>query len=192
MTKKNLKELTRAITRMKRLSDILAQRLAEVKQKPAEINNYFGEGCNAQVFYGRVTKKYVRKKQKDKKTKRTMQATAPSQPIAPQLAGEQQVHKTGPKELVAGIKRTKAFMWGNAAYAVAFCVCRDKYGVGDNATAFERMLGEQSISIPAGTINAALHRNPWMRYHVDSWDGRGVQRRALKLRDEVQNQIANT
>ena len=66
MTKKNLKELTRAITRMKRLSDILAQRLAEVKQKPAEINNYFGEGCNAQVFYGRVTKKYVRKKQKDK------------------------------------------------------------------------------------------------------------------------------
>ena len=143
--------------------------------------NNFAEGSNCQVFNGNITGC----------TFAMPGSTVYQQPVPQQPSTEQSDDHISLEALVAGIKRTKAFMWGNAAYAVAFCVCRDKYGVGDNATAFERMLLEQGISIPAGTINAALHRNPWMRYHVDSWDGRGVQRRAFKLRDEVQNQIAN-
>lgn len=143
--------------------------------------NHFETGSNCQVFNGHISGCTFAMPGSNV----TQQAVA-----MPQCDDEQPSHKTGPKELAAGIKRVQDYMWGNASYAVAFCVCRDKYGVGDNATAFERMLENQGISIPAGTINAALHRNRWMRYHVDRWDSMAVLPRVLKLRDELLVQIA--
>ena len=38
---------------------------------------------------------------------------------------------------VGGVKE---YIWGHAAYAVLFCVCRDEYGWQDNASYFERQL----------------------------------------------------
>ena len=77
-----------------------------------------------------------------------------------------------------------AYVWGNAAYAVVFCVCRDVYGWQDNASYFERQLAEIGKEIPAGTINAALSRNPYMRLSVDKWKAYGVMERVLILKDK--------
>ena len=46
---------------------------------------------------------------------------------------------------VGGVKE---YIWGNAAYAVLFCVCRDEYGWQDNASYFERQLQLLGINIP--------------------------------------------
>ena len=80
--------------------------------------------------------------------------------------------------------KVMAYVWGNAAYAVVFCVCRDVYGWQDNASYFERQLAEIGKEIPAGTINAALSRNPYMRLSVDKWKGYGVMERVLILKDK--------
>ena len=77
-----------------------------------------------------------------------------------------------------------AYVWGNAAYAVVFCACRDVYGWQDNASFFERQLAAVGKEIPAGTVNAALSRNPYMRMPVDKWKGCGVMERVLVLKDK--------
>lgn len=77
-----------------------------------------------------------------------------------------------------------AYVWGNAAYAVVFCACRDVYGWQDNASFFERQLAAVGKEIPAGTVNAALSRNPYMRLPVDKWKGCGVMERVLVLKDK--------
>lgn len=89
------------------------------------------------------------------------------------------------------LKQCEGYVWGYAAYAVAFCVCRDSYdGWTDNATDFERKMGEQGIEIPEGTINSALSRNMFMRYDIDKWEENGVLDRVIKLRDEFKQQVA--
>lgn len=87
------------------------------------------------------------------------------------------------------LKECKYFIWGNAAYGVVFCVCRDLYHVDDNASNFERILSGCGITIPEGTINSAMHRNPWMKYHVDKWEEYGVMARVMKLKNAFQEHM---
>ena len=82
------------------------------------------------------------------------------------------------------MSKVMAYVWGNAAYAVVFCACRDVYGWQDNASFFERQLAAVGKEIPAGTVNAALSRNPYMRLPVDKWKGCGVMERVLVLKDK--------
>lgn len=79
---------------------------------------------------------------------------------------------------VGGVKE---YIWGNAAYTVLFCVCRDEYGWQDNASYFERQLSLLGINIPAGTLNAAISRNPYMRQPVGKWKALGVMERVMVL-----------
>lgn len=95
------------------------------------------------------------------------------------------------EQVVNALRLCEAFLWGNSAYSIAFCVCRDVFNLENNASGFERMLAENGISIPMGTVNSAMSRNPWMKYHIDRWEEKGVQRRALKLRDEFRQQMEN-
>jgi hypothetical protein len=87
------------------------------------------------------------------------------------------------------LKQCGAYIWGHAAYSIAFCVCRDVYHMGDNASQYERMLSKWGIIIPAGTINTAMNRNQWMRYPIDSWEINGASARALKLRDAFKEEM---
>ena len=89
----------------------------------------------------------------------------------------------------SALNRCKPFLWGNAAYAVAFCVCRDLFGWQDNASLFERQLQQQGIDLPIGTINTAMSRNAYMRLNVNRWGTSDVMERVLKLRDEFMNQV---
>ena len=71
-------------------------------------------------------------------------------------------------QIMGALKECQSMVWGSSAYSVAFCVCRDIYCLQNNASQFERMLLDKGISIASGTINSALYRNPWMKYHVDT------------------------
>ena len=73
--------------------------------------------------------------------------------------------------------------------SIAFCVCRDAYHMGDNASQYERILNKRGIMVPAGTINTALSRNQWMKYPIESWEENGASERALKLRNAFKEQV---
>jgi hypothetical protein len=93
--------------------------------------------------------------------------------------------------LAKAIAACKALMWGKAAYAVAFCVCRDMNLVEDNAANFERLLADGGTVIPEGTINTTINRNPWMKFSIFKWKEMGVKDRALKLRNAFKTEMEN-
>ena len=103
---------------------------------------------------------------------------------------EAQEEQVGMDVVCSALNRCKPFLWGNAAYAVAFCVCRDLFGWQDNASLFERQLQQQGIDLPIGTINTAMSRNAYMRLNVNKWGVSDAMERVLKLRDEFKNQVA--
>ena len=88
---------------------------------------------------------------------------------------------------VGGVKE---YIWGHAAYAVLFCVCRDEFGWQDNASYFGRQLSLLGINIPAGTLNAAISRNPYMRQPVGKWKALGVMERVMVLVERFREQVA--
>ena len=94
-------------------------------------------------------------------------------------------------QIMGALKECQSMVWGSSAYSIAFCVCRDIYCLQNNASQFERMLLDKGISIASGTINSALYRNPWMKYHVDSWSENGANERALKFKDEFVKHMEN-
>jgi hypothetical protein len=93
--------------------------------------------------------------------------------------------------LAKAIATCKALMWGKAAYAVVFCVCRDMNLVEDNAANFERLLADGGTVIPEGTINTTINRNPWMKFSIFKWEEMGVKDRALKLRNAFKTEMEN-
>ena len=92
-------------------------------------------------------------------------------------------------QVAAALSRCRDYLWGNAAYAVAFCVCRDVYGWQNNATYFERQMEQEGISLPAGTINSTLSRNPFMRMPVDKWEKNGAMQRVLAMKEQFMEQM---
>ena len=107
-------------------------------------------------------------------------------------SGSEDYHNTGSKEatssvtaeqVVEAVKRCKGIFSSMASYAIAFCVCRDLFQVGDNMASFERGLRENGVEITEGTIDTAVRRNPYMKYHVDKWGENGADERTLKRRD---------
>ena len=91
--------------------------------------------------------------------------------------------------LAKAIAACKALMWGKAAYAAVFCVCRDMNLVEDNAANFERLLADGGTVIPEGTINTTINRNPWMKFSIFKWKEMGVKDRALKLKDAFKDEM---
>ena len=91
--------------------------------------------------------------------------------------------------LKKALERCKQYIWGHAAYSITFCVCRDKFHMEDNASLFERTLNSLGVPLPAGTINSAFSRNPWLKHHIDDWEKLGVKERPLKLRDAFQQEM---
>lgn len=108
------------------------------------------------------------------------EAQAPQAPTQGSISSEQ---------MVIALKQCSAFIWGNSAYSIAFCVCRDAFNMGDNASQYERVLCNQGIMLPAGTINTAMNRNQWMKYPIDRWEENGASGRALKLRNAFIKQM---
>lgn len=98
-----------------------------------------------------------------------------------QAAAEEAPAKLTADLLGKAVGGVREYIWGHAAYAVLFCVCRDEYGWQDNASYFERQLQLLGINIPAGTLNAAISRNPYMRQPLGKWKALGVMERVMVL-----------
>ena len=98
-----------------------------------------------------------------------------------QAVAEKEPAKLTEDLLGKAVGGVKEYIWGHAAYAVLFCVCRDEYGWQDNASYFERQLQLLEINIPAGTLNAAISRNPYMRQPLGKWKALGVMERVMVL-----------
>ena len=113
-------------------------------------------------------------------------------------SGSEDYHNTGSKEttssvtaeqVVEAVKRCKGIFSTMASYAIAFCVCRDLFHVGDNMASFERGLRQNGVEITEGTIDTAVRRNPYMKYHVDKWGENGADERTLKRRDVFRKRL---
>ncbi len=87
------------------------------------------------------------------------------------------------------LQTCKDYIWGQAALATIFCVCRDVYQMGDNASFFERQMVLLNQDCPPGTISNAMRNNPYMRLHIDKWKAQGAQERVLVLKNEFQNRV---
>jgi len=107
-------------------------------------------------------------------------------------SGSEDYHNTGGKEatssvtpvqVVEAVRRCKGIFSTMSSYAIAFCVCRDLYHLEDNMASFERGLRQNGVEITEGTIDTAVRRNSYMKYHVDKWGENGADERTLKRRD---------
>lgn len=92
--------------------------------------------------------------------------------------------------LARAIEEVQQYFWGYSSNAVIFCVCRDRYHYGDNASQYERESREleyhkeMKYLCTDGTIANAFNRNPYLKYNIDKWDSKGAKDRVLILRDE--------
>ncbi len=143
-----------------------------MEDNKGNVVNHFEAGSNCQVFNGPVSGCVFAMPGSN--------VTQQNTPASSQISGE----VLSAEQLAHALKECEAFIWGNAAYGVPFCVCRDLYHLANNTSLFERMLTEAGIEIPEGTINNAMSRNPWMKLHVEKWGQQGVMERVLKLRDK--------
>ena len=99
------------------------------------------------------------------------------------------------KELLArAIENCQFYFWGNSAYAVVFCICRDPYKMKISKTDFETMIEElpytkkRSRTCPSGTIANAFSDNPIYNDPISEWDNR-ASKRIIKLRDELMREL---
>lgn len=100
-----------------------------------------------------------------------------------------------PVQLARAIENCQQYFWGNSAYAVVFCVCRDAYKMQPNKTAFEKMVeqlpfqGKRDYKCPLGTIANAFSDNLIFNENVNDWEQFGPLPRIVKLRDELRREL---
>lgn len=111
-----------------------------------------------------------------------------------------QSDKTNSKELdkdllARAIENCQPYFWANASYAVVFCICRDKYDMPPNKTAFEKMVEglkyktKRVRCCPDGTIANAFSDNPIYNEHISEWEKFNASERIIKLRDALLKEL---
>ena len=109
-------------------------------------------------------------------------------------------NKEGVKELdltqlARAIENCQGYFWGNSAYAVVFCICRDAYKMQPNKTAFEKMVeqlpyqGRRDYKCPLGTIANAFSDNLIFNENINDWEQFSPLPRIIKLRDELRREL---
>lgn len=125
-------------------------------------------------------------------------ATVTQQPVQQvgNTASEQSPKEVSAERLARAIENCQEYFWGNSAYAVVFCVCRDDYKMSPNKTAFEKMVEllpykiTRSHTCPTGTITNAFTNNPIFNSNVEKWTVKNASARIIKLRDELRKQLS--
>lgn len=99
------------------------------------------------------------------------------------------------EKLALAIENCQGIFWGNSAYAVVFCVCRDGFKMNASKSAFERMIEmlpykkKREFTCTPGTLANAFSDNPFYNNKMDKWDDMNVMERVIKLRDELIKQL---
>lgn len=101
----------------------------------------------------------------------------------------------GAERLAQAIEQCQEYFWGNSAYAVVFCVCRDDHGMEPNMSSFEMRVEmlpykkPRSYTCPTGTLTNAFSNNKIYYDHVDKWDAQNPMKRIITLRDELRKAL---
>ena len=87
--------------------------------------------------------------------------------------------------------KVKPFMWAASSYAVLFCVCRDKYGIPDNMSQFERDFSNTKTGYccKEGVVSSTFRTNSYMKLHIDRWEQNGAKERTLILKDRFIEEV---
>lgn len=111
-------------------------------------------------------------------------------------AGEQPAKELTKERLARAVENCQEYFWGNSAYAVLYCILRDDYKQKDLSRAtYERMVEllpytkTREHTCPVGTIDNAFRDNPIFSSPIGNWDALSVQKRIIKLRDELRKQL---
>ena len=155
----------------------------EEDKKVGNVVNNFAEGSNCQVFNAPITGSIF-----------AMPGSTVHQHVG-EKGESKQGEQLSDEKLTKAIEETQEFFWGNSAYAVVYCVCRDDFGMAANMTAFERKVEEleyskeRSYRCTTGTLTNAFSNNAIYDFPVDKWESKGATKRVLKLRDEVRKRL---
>ena len=108
--------------------------------------------------------------------------------------GEKKTQLSG-ECLARAIENCQEYFWGNSAYAVLFCVCRDDYDENGNKSLFEQRLQKlpykKSLTFYCHTrsISNAFSNNPVYNEHIDTWESFNPLPRIIKLRDAIRHEL---
>jgi hypothetical protein len=93
------------------------------------------------------------------------------------------------RQIVMALKECQGLFCSMASYAIVYCVCRDLFHFGNTVASFVRGLKMNGIEITEGSINTAMCRNAYMKYHVDKWKENGADNKVLKKRDMFRDKM---
>ena len=176
--------------------------------------NHFATGSNCQVFNGNITDCVFampgstvgqgRINENDNQNENTEQARADesllsvcrAKGVSTEGQNENQNYKErviDNKVLKKAVGKVKPFMWAASAYAVLYCVCRDKYGIPDNMSQFEREFSNSKTGYTCkeGVISSTFRTNSYMKLHIDRWEKNGAKERALILKNKFIEEVNN-
>lgn len=97
--------------------------------------------------------------------------------------------------LARAIESCMPWFWGNSAYAVVYCVCRDVLDIKLSKAGFEKMIEGlpytrcRTYVCRPGTVANAFRNNPVFAENIRDWDKFNVLPRIRKLRDELVNSL---
>ncbi len=99
------------------------------------------------------------------------------------------------EQLTRAIENCQSYFWGNSAYAVVYCICRDDYKMKLSQTDFETMVealpykNERDYTCTTGTIANAFCNNLIFSENISNWDDFNPLPRIIKLRDALRNEL---
>lgn len=95
------------------------------------------------------------------------------------------------EQVANAIEKSQSLFWGQSAWAVFFCVCRDYLGMAYNMTEFEHYIKglpftqKLSYGCPDGTIQKTLSNNQYMKLPINKWKANGGKERAVLLAEKL-------
>ncbi len=107
--------------------------------------------------------------------------------------GEGEKKSLSDEAIAAAVLEVQHKFWGQSAWAVIYCVCRDYFDGGDNVSQFERRI--QSLNnkyhfdknCPNGTIQKTISNNAFMKMRVDRWNIDNSKERSINLANDFKN-----
>ena len=166
--------------------------------------NHFEAGSNCQVFNGNITDcvfampgSTVNQNQNDNQNEnKTSYENDNENQNETSYQNQNQNYKErviDNKVLKKAVGKVKPFMWAASSYAVLYCVCRDKYGIPDNMSQFEREFSNSKTGYTCkeGVISSTFRTNSYMKLHIDRWERNGAKERALILKNKFIEEVNN-
>lgn len=155
------------------------------KDSQKNVVNHFEAGSNCQVFNGNITGCVF-----------AMPGSTVTQQTTPETKTKKEEGQPDVTMLARAIENCQKYFWGNSAYAVVYCICRDDYNNTDlTQNGFERMVEalpyskKRDYQCTSGTIANAFCHNSLFKTHVSRWEMQGASERIIKLLNQLRKEL---